>query len=265
MGYLVSASFVRSEANFGALSALPASMAWRVYRLPQQAGFIIDIFSADREQKWPFTSLPPMKDLPLELPSELDDLSRLYAGLGKVGLANAFKRGLINLNLELSRLLAQPVCSLASDDDILDFVCISSQGKLEKLRAHCADLELLRDAKRLVVQPFKPEHKGDVESLTDLEVLAATASDATIKPRDKAWVPRLHRVAIEETTAFLRTKDAPIGLGTFDPEDIELDIVAESSGGAARATGKSGASVDTVAAGQKPVAHEKKWWAFWRR
>src|SRR5690606_33350413 len=147
-------------------------------------GFIIDIFSADREQKWPFTSLPPMKDIPLELAAELDDLSRLYAGLAKVGLANTFKRGLINLNLELSRLLAQPVCSLASDDDILDFVCISNNGKLEKLRAHCADLELLRDGKGLFVQPFKPEHKAEVESLSDLEGLAATASGATIKPRE---------------------------------------------------------------------------------
>ena len=265
MGYLVSASLVRSEADFGALSALPASIAWRVYRLPQQAGFIIDIFSADREQKWPFTSLPPMKDIPLELPAELDDLSRLYAGLAKVGLANTFKRGLINLNLELSRLLAQPVCSLASDDDILDFVCISNKGKLEKLRAHCADLELLRDAKGLFVQPFKPEHKADVESLTDLEVLAATASDATIKPRDKAWVPRLHRVAIEEATAFLGTKDAPIGLGTFDPEDIELETVAASSSRVAQSAANAPQPAPVAVVGQQGASHGKRWWEFWKR
>src|SRR5690606_4059361 len=265
MGYLVSASFVRSEADFGALSALLASIARRDYRLPQQTGFIIDIFSADREQKWPFTSLPPMKDVPLELPADLDHLSRLDAGLAKVGLANTFKCGLINLNLELSRLLAQPVCSLASDDDILDFVCISNKGTLEKLRAHCADLELLRDAKGLFVQPFKPEHKADVESLTDLEVLAATASDATIKPRDKAWVPRPHRVAIGEATAFLGTKDAPIGLGTFDPEDIEPETVAASSSRVAQSVANAPQPAPIAVVGQQGATHGKRWWEFWKR
>jgi len=141
MGYLVVAHITKTAPDTAQLSAaLPSSIAWSLHQGDGASAFYIDTFKAGRKQDWPFTSMPPTKDFPLELGPDLLPLEAIYRTLEEAQLANSFERGFLNLNLALSKALQVSVCSLCSDDDSLDFVCQSECGRLQRLHCECGEL-----------------------------------------------------------------------------------------------------------------------------
>jgi hypothetical protein len=81
-------------------------------------------------------------------------------------LANGFKRGFLNANLFISKILQRPVCSFYSDDDSLDFACVSDNGVLQRVRCQCGDLEIVYQNGRVTIQPLQLEIDEDEGDLT---------------------------------------------------------------------------------------------------
>jgi hypothetical protein len=76
-------------------------------------------------------------DIPLELPESLSTLTETYKRLLKERVANGLKRSYINLSSLLSNVLQQRVLTLCSNDDGLDFSCLTESGLLISLVALC--------------------------------------------------------------------------------------------------------------------------------
>jgi hypothetical protein len=218
-------------------------MAWDVYRNDDASVWYMDTYKAERKQEWPFTSMAPIKDFPLELPDELVALTRVYATLKN---KNNFKRGFVNINLFISKTLQQQVCSFCSDDDGLDFVCISQNGVLQRLRCECDDIEITYENRSVTIQPLQPE--VDDNNLTDLSQLHDPDAGISVMERNKAQSPHLHPLASLELTAFLGTTTAPLGLGSFDGLATAPFKVASSKSSA----------IDAL-----PSTNVKPWWKFW--
>ena len=223
MGYLITAHVFRGEPNFNRLQNLPDSIGYRVY-LHRSAGVsLLDAFRADRVPEYPFQTLLPTADIPLELPPPLEALERLYLRLDALRLSNAFKRSYINVSLSLHRLLEVPVFSFASDDDELDFTCSAADGALSRLKCRCGDLVVVYEDSRLQIVPLLPETDEDDDFLTDTSALRSALPDAEVLPRASPWNNQLHGIAIEELQAFTGISDTILGLGTWDPPDDESD------------------------------------------
>jgi len=197
MGYLISAHVFREEPNVSRLGDLPASIGYRLYRHQAANVHLLDAFRASKPARYPFQTLLPAADIPLELPSGLDALERLYAELSSQKLANAFKKSYVNAAILLNQLTQVPVFSFVSDDDLLDFTCSASDGALSRLRCRCGDRVMT--------------WHGDA-------VDAAPAQST-----------QLHAIAIEELQAFAGINEPILGLGSFDPPEDEPDwhLVAE--------------------------------------
>lgn len=244
MGYLVTAHATKAMPSMAALSTLPPSIGWAIHHHSGEEAYFVDAFKAGRPQSWPFTSAPPTKDIPLELPPELEPLSALYKALEGAQLADAFKRGFLNLNLAISKALNLQVCSFCSDDDGLDFVVLSDSGRLSRLHCQCGDLEVFFEGGALIVQPLVVVDDG---KRTDLSSIHAPESSIIVRDRNVEKEPLLHRVASEEVTRFFGLEKPPLGLGGSDeypPPKIE-------------SSEKQQGKADSGPAPKKP------WWKLW--
>ncbi|NVZ50121.1 hypothetical protein HX792_07235 [Pseudomonas sp. B6002] len=243
MGHLVVAHAMNVMPALEPLSTLPKSIGWSLHRDENTTSFYLDTFKAGAERKWPFTSMPPIKDVPLELPEQLAALSRVYTVLESARLANTFKRAFLNLNLALSKSLQLDICSVCTDDDGLDFVCISSKGELQRLRCVCGDLEITYEPGTVTVQPLLLEgvEGCDVSSLHDPE------NGIQVLRRDRAPSSLLHGVASAEIMGFLKTESPPLGLGCLDGMEVTPMKIASSE----------------RASLAPEVIVQKAWWRWW--
>jgi len=214
MGSLVAAHLVRNDPPVELLARLPPSIGWRLYREPVTAAFLIEVFaSAKPPLRWPFGNLPRIPELALELPEPLAPLNDLYDVLLHQRRAGPFRRNYVNLNLLLSHALDMQVFSFVSDDDGTDLACCSVAGQLHRLRFKTDALEITWTDGHGVIQPLvfdddcvTPE--ADLlalKSLSEFKLLALEEQSST-----------LHRIALEESRAFLRTETSILGLGTWD-------------------------------------------------
>ena len=223
MGSLITAHVFREKPNFSRLAELPKSIGYRAY-LHQAANlYLLDAFRASKVPPYPFQTLIPSVDIPLELPPALEPLERLYSQLAALKLANAFKKSYINTALLLNRLLQVPVFSFASDDDELDFACSAFDETLSRLKCRCGDLVISYDHTQLQIAPLVPEAEEGEGLLTDTSRLGSALPDAEILPRETPWNTRLHAIATEELKAFGGIKEAILGLGSFDPPEDESE------------------------------------------
>jgi len=227
MGYLVAAHVTRTAPNVARLKMLPPGLAWAVYRDEDVPAWYLDTFKAGRKQQWPFTSTPLTRDFPLDLPDDLGALTRVYAALQSARLANGFKRGFLNANLFISKILQRPVCSFCTDDDGLDFACVSDNGVLQRLRCECGDLEIVYQNGRVTIQPLQLEVEDDEGDLTDFRQLHDPEAGVAVMERNKEQSTLLHFVASSELATFLDIPTAPLGLGSFDGlEKMPLKIAS---------------------------------------
>jgi hypothetical protein len=127
-------------------------LGWALYRDRSAPGSYLDLVDARRRRRAPFRVMPPAKDVPLEVPPQrpqiatdvaLENLDRIHRALQTVGRAISFRRGFLNLNLMLGRLLQLPVRGLRSDDEGLDFACQLNSGVLIRIRFECVALGIL--------------------------------------------------------------------------------------------------------------------------
>ena len=216
MGYLVTAHVTRTAPDVARLKMLPPGLAWAVYRDQDVPAWYLDTFKADRKKNWTFASPTLTRDFPIDLPDDLWALTRVYAALQNARLANGFKRGFLNANLFISNILQQPVCSFCSDDDGLDFACISDNGVLQRLRCECGDLEIVYQNGRVTIQPLQLEIEDDEGDLTGFRQLHDPEAGVAVMERNKEQSTLIHFVASSELAAFLEIPTAPLGLGTFD-------------------------------------------------
>lgn len=223
MGALITAHVFRDKPNFSRLAELPKSIGYRAYLHRGADLYLLDTFRASKVPEFPFQTLIPSADIPLEMPPTLEILQRLYSRFGSLGLANPFKKSYINAALLLSRLLQVPVFSFASDDDELDFTCSASNEAFLRLRCRCGDLLVSYDNKKLQVAPLVPEDEEDEHVLTDTTRLKSALPEIEILPRETPWKTELHWIAAEELRAFANLSDTILGLGTWDPPEDESE------------------------------------------
>lgn len=246
MGYLIAAHVMNQEPDPSKLSALPVSIAWSLYRDDGGGPFYLDTFRTGRKQNWPFTSMPSAKDLSLDLAKGGEGLAITYKALEEALLANSFNRAYFNLNLALSEMLQMPVCSFCSDDDLLDFACVSNNGNLTRLHCECGDLDIVCENGQVTIQPLLVEEEGLCTNVTNLHD-PATGVDVLERNVDQSRL--LHHVASIEVVRFLGVKKAPLGLGSFEGLETVPQKISSSIG-----TGP-----DTPKSGVRPP-----WWKFWR-
>jgi len=208
MGSLITAHVFREQPDFSRLAELPTSIGYRAYLHRAANLYLLDAFRAAKVPQYPFQTLIPSVDIPLEFPPALEPLERLYSQLALLKLANAFKKSYINTVLLLNRLLHVPVFSFASDDDQLDFACSASDGALSRLKCRCGDLVVSYDGATLQIAPLLPAAEEDEGLLTDTSTLGPALPGAEILPRETPWNTQLHAIATEELQAFAGIKDA---------------------------------------------------------
>ena len=247
MGYLVVAHIMKNMPDLARLSELPTSMDWSLHQDDGVGAFYLDTFKAGRKQDWPFTSMPPTKEIPLDFAPDLEPLAAIYRVLEKSQLAHSFPRGFLNLGLAISKALLQPVCSFCSDDDGLDFAFISDSGRLLRLHCECNDLDIVYEDGEMTVQPLLLE---DDEFITDVSLFCDLPNNIHVQDRNVEHSPRLHRVASLEATRFLGLQEAPLGLGSFDGMESTPGKIASSS------------NMQTEEPKTAPKA-KRPWWKVW--
>lgn len=223
MGYLITAHVFREKPDVARLSELPKAIGYRVYLHRTANLYLMDNFRPAKVPQYPFQTLLPAADIPLELPSGLEALERLYSRLGPLNLANGFKKSYINAALLLNRLLQVSVFSFASNDDDLDFTCSAANGELSRLKCRCGDLVISYDNKKVQVVPLVPEDEEDEDLLTDTAALKSALPEVEFQPRETPWNTQLHAIAMEELQTFAGIKESILGLGSFDPPEDESD------------------------------------------
>jgi hypothetical protein len=221
MGYLTTAHVFSEKPDVSRLAELPKSIGYRVYLHRAANLYLLDTFRPAKVPQYPFQTLLPSADIPLELPPGFETLERLYSRLGPLNLANGFKKSYVNAALLLNGLLHVPVFSFASDDDELDFTCSAANGALSRLKCRCGDLLISYDQRRAQIAPLVPEAAEDEDLLTDTAALKIGVPDVEFLPRETPWNTQLHWIAMEELQAFADTKETILGLGSFDPPEDE--------------------------------------------
>jgi hypothetical protein len=221
MGYLISAHILAGECDFNALGQLPPSFGYAAYFHEGMGCYLLDLYASRKPPKYPFCSLVPTADLPLDLPTELSALSQFYQILGRLNRANGFKRSYVNLALLLSQRLSTDVMSFVADDDGLDFACTVRGGALTRLRFRCVDLLVTYTPSGLLIEPSFSEDEPDADWLTDLADLRAALPSAEIKERTVPMPTALHALATREVAGFTGVTQPILGLGSFDPPQDE--------------------------------------------
>jgi hypothetical protein len=224
MGYLVTAHIFREKPDVSRLAELPKTIGYRVYLHRAANLYLLDNFRPTKVPQYPFQTLLPTADIPLELPPGLETVEGLYARLGPLNLANGLKKSYVNAALLLNRLLQMPVFSFASNDDELDFTCSVANGALSRLKCRCGDLMISYHDGKVQIAPLVPaEGEGDEDLLTDVSALTAALPDVEVLPRETPWSTQLHSIAIEELQSFAGINETILGLGSFDPPDDEAE------------------------------------------
>jgi len=221
MGYLISAHILPGERDFGALGQLPPSFGYAPYFHEGIRCYLLDVYASRKPPKFPFCSLVPAADLPLDLPSELGLLNEFYQVLVRLNRANGFKRSYVTFALLLSQRLATDVMSFVADDDQLDFACIVRGGAVTRLHFRCEDLLVTYTPSGLLIEPMFSEDEPDAEWLTDLEALRAAIPSAVVKERTLPIPTALHSLAMREVAEFIGATQPILGLGSFDPPEDE--------------------------------------------
>ena len=221
MGYLISAHILPGERDFNALSQLPPSFGYAAYFHEAIRCHLLDIYASRKPPKYPFCSLVPAADLPLDLPVELSDLNLFYQVLVRLNRANGFKRSYVSLALLLSQRLSTDVMSFVADDDQLDFACTVRNGAVTRLHFRCEDLLVTYSPSGLLVEPLFSEDEPDAEWLTDLVDLKAALPFAVVKERTMSIPTTLHSLATREVAEFTGVTRPILGLGSFDPPQDE--------------------------------------------
>jgi len=221
MGYLISAHILPAERDFRELNQLPASFGYVVYFHEGIRAYILDLYAARKPPRFPFCSLVPAADIPLELPAELNVLNKFYETLVRLNRANGFKRSYVNLALLLSQRLSTDIISFISDDDGLDFACTVRNGVLTRLRFRCDDLLASYTSTGLVIEPMYSEDEPDADGLTDLAVLRASLPSADVRERTMPMPTALHSIVSREVADFTGVTQPILGLGSFDPPEDE--------------------------------------------
>ena len=246
MGYLVVAHVTKAAPDLARLQTLPANLGWVLYRDEAAGAYFIDLFEAGRQPEWPFTALPPTKQVTSDLPPGLEALTKVYRALEELGRADSFRRGFVNINRMISSALQMPVCSLCADDDGLDLTCVSNGGSLQRLRFESDDLEVTYDAGKVVIQPHGSDEM-DEDELADVAHLHDPAGGIHVEERDEDLSTQLHNVATAEVARFLGVQNAPLGLGTFDGMETPPTQMASRT----QNPGSAGSA-------------QKTWWKFWK-
>jgi hypothetical protein len=251
MGCLVVAHATKTMPDALQLASLPSSIGWAVYHDAEADAFFIDTFRSGRNRDWPFTSMPPSKELPLDFVQGLEPLAAIYKAIQDAGLANSFNRAFLNLNLALSKSLQMPVCSFCSDDDGLDFACVSDDGRLTRLRCECGDLHVAFEQGEVAIQPLLIE--DDVGDSADLSYLHDPTKGIRFLERKLEQSSDLHAISAAEVMAFLRLDKPPLGLTSFDGMESPPTKIAEST-----------ASLPIESKPKEPIpAAQSPWWKFW--
>lgn len=223
MGFLITAHVFQQAPDPAGLEGLPKSIGYRLYQHRGANLYLLDTFRSSKTPRYPFQTLLPAADIPLEFPQGLELLERVFAQLGPLNLANGFKRSYVNFALLLNRLLKLPVFSFVSDDDELDFTCSATDGATNRLRCRCGDLVISYSGGRVQIAPLAPEAEEDEDLLTDTATFKAALPDVEVLPRATPWNSQLHWIAIEELQAFAGIRQPILGLGSFDPTADESD------------------------------------------
>jgi hypothetical protein len=228
MGYLITAHCFRENPNLSQLAGLPKSIGYRVYLYRSLNLYLLDTFRPTRIPQYPFTALLPSADIPLELPTELAILEKLYSQLFQLKLADSFKKSYINFAILISRILQTPILSFATDDDGLDFTCSVENGALSSLKCRCEDLLITFNNNKLQIAPLILDDVEDENLLTDTNSLQIAVHEAHVLPRETPWNSELHAVAIEHFKKFTGYNQTILGMGSFDPpeDDSELQLIA---------------------------------------
>jgi hypothetical protein len=188
MGYLISGLIVRKPPTEAELrSALPKSIAFRIYEQPELGFYAVEGFRPSRPSDYPLSTAIPATDIPLELGPHLSELSAAYETARAMGEANGIKRAYVNLAESVSVSIGTPVLALFTDDDGVDFACIAEAGHATSVWAQCG-------SKRLKLTGSK----------TDWQEIAE---------------PVLHQNAAEAFRDFTGADPALFGLGLWDPPD----------------------------------------------
>ncbi len=195
---MISHHIINGSSDCDRLSELPESIGYCLYRHNAANVMLLDTFRPDRVPPHPFQYPLPTADVPLDLPAEMGDFASLYDQLYKLDLANSFKKSYINFAMLLNELTAQPVLSIATDDDELDFACSVADGRVTRLVAHCGDLLVTSVDGRPHVQPLIPEFDGDADFLSDTSLIQTSVPNATVYDRTVEWPTQLNGVAIQE-------------------------------------------------------------------
>jgi len=221
MGYLISAHILPGERDFGALHQLPPSIDYAAYFHEGVRCYLLDVYASRRPPQYPFCSILPAADIPLELSAELGVLNEFYQVLARLNRANSFKRSYINFALLLSQKLDSDILSFVADDDDLDFACTVRGGVLNRLHFRRADLLVTYSENGLLIEPLYPEEEEDVEWLTDLDFLKKAIPSAVIRERTLPMPTLLHSLVTREVAEFTGAPQPILGLGSFDPPEDE--------------------------------------------
>ncbi len=247
MAYLLTTHIIKGNADLSGLSDIPKEISFKAYREREADFTCIDFFSSGKENKYPFQRMLPATGLPLIFEGDDVALNDLYEGLKKSSAANSFKRALVNLNKIVSEKLCAEVLSIASDDDGLDLAVKSNNGVLQDLRFRAEDIEILYDSKSIIVQPLLTEED---ESFVDLNNFQSEAFE--LKERNKDFCTELHYIALKSVQAFLGTNEKVLGLGSFDPEPLNLEeVIFQTS-----------SQSNTL---QEIDKEKSPWWKFWSK
>ncbi len=228
MGYLIAGHILSAEPEQETLNALPDSVGWRLFRDAEFGVPCLDTFSSIRKIHFPFSSRPSKRDVPPEIPADLKVISTACRAFASLGGVDSLDKVMLTLNLRISNLLHQRVCTFCSDDDGLDFACISTNGILERLVCRCEDLEFVYANGTGTIQPLTTEIDDDVQYLTDLGELAAITPGITILKRNKEDPTRLHSLVSTEVMAFIGKGCLPLGIGTFDLLAVPPTLIASN-------------------------------------
>jgi hypothetical protein len=251
MGSLIAGHILSEEAQKEKLNALPNSVGWRLFRDAEFGVPCLDTFSSIREIPAPFSSRPTKRDFPPVIPADLKIISTACRAFESLNGAGSLDKVMLVLNLKISNLLHQRICTFCSDDDGLDFACISTNGILERLVCGCEDLEFVYANGTGTIQSLTTEIDEDVPYLTDLGELAAITPGITILERNKDDPTRLHGLVSTEVMAFIGKDCLPLGIGTWDLLAVPPTLIA------------SNLPLPAPEKIPEPLSSKRPWWKFW--
>lgn len=233
VGHFVSAHVLLERADFSQLNNLPPSIGYRVYFHRRAQLYLIDTFRSTRLPAFPFQSRLPAMELSSEIPRDYEGLRTLHAQLVELGQAAGFCTTYMNYCRMASRLLAAPLLSIVSDDDELDFACLASHGRLERVHCICGGLRIVFDQDALragvVIGPSADEPGAIGLTPNEAHPPAAIATLQSALPQLQTFPPLamaatdLHVIALDELTRFIGRRVAMLGLGQFDPPRDEIN------------------------------------------